>query len=458
MKFSLSLLLSVLSLVTMAQMNIVITDYPKEITPLMDHLFMASSLNNWNEQDPNYAFTLVDDQYQLTIPQGSGAFEFKITRGSWDMVEGSVSGGFIQNRDALFEDGTTLEISVAGWEDFPGNHSLEPTMRVLDTDLMLPSLGTTRRVWVQLPEGYFESDNHYPVLYLQDGQNLFNNATSFVGEWEVDETMNALDSECPQSIVVGIDNGGAERINEYSPWVHPEYGGGDGELYAQDLIETIKPTIDDVFRTLPQREYTGVGGSSLGGLISLYILLEHQEVFSKGLIASPSLWFSDGIYDLAENSNPMSETRCYLFGGLTESSTMVSNMEDVEDVLLNQGFADKQITVVVHEDGAHSEWYWAREYEDAYKWLFGDLASVIGDKELFKPLVGPIPTSGPINIQLPEEEVVQVDVWSMDQQLITSRSNQPSQLQFDLSALPSGIYVMMIRTQKHNYYQRIIKE
>ncbi|MEO0405328.1 MAG: alpha/beta hydrolase-fold protein, partial [Bacteroidota bacterium] len=357
----------------------------------------------------------------------------------------------------VFENGTVLEISIAGWEDFPGVHSLEPTMRVLDTDVYLPYLESTRRIWVQLPEGYHDSTMDYPVLYLQDGQNVFNSATSFVGEWEVDETMNALDPECPQSIVVGVDNGGAERINEYSPWVHPDYGGGNGHLYAQDLVEVIKPLIDSTLRTLPQREFTGVGGSSLGGLISLYLLLEHQDVFSKGLIASPSLWFSEGIYETAQNTMPLSDTKFYFFGGTSESSTMVSNMEAMLEVLTDQGFNQEQMTLVTHDDGAHSEWYWAREYEDAYKWLHNDIPSSLTTQNL-APSIGPIPTFGSIRIQLWDEEIVQVTVWGLDQQLLGVLHSRPGQKNFDLSNIPNGVCILQIQTKRHNYYQRIIKE
>ena len=144
---------------------------------------------------------------------------------------------------------------------------------------------------------------------MHDSQNLFDNYYSFAGEWGIDETLNSLfnagDYGC---IVVGVDNGGVERINEYSPWVNASYGGGDGDKYARFIVETLKPYIDQNYRTSPEREKTGIMGSSMGGLISFYIGLKYQEVFSKIGIFSPSFWFSK---------------ECYSFGAKTKKNVSI---------------------------------------------------------------------------------------------------------------------------------------
>src|SRR5690606_36165183 len=145
-----------------------------------------------------------------------------------------------------------------------------------------------------LPPDYETSAKYYPVLYMHDGQNLFDVRTSFSGEWKVDEHLDSLfllgDPGC---IVVGIDNGGTNRINEYSPWVNPQYGGGQGDQYIEFLIETLKPYIDQNYRTLPDAEHTGIMGSSMGGLISYYGGLTNQNVFGRIGAFSSSFWFSN---------------------------------------------------------------------------------------------------------------------------------------------------------------------
>lgn len=124
---------------------------------------------------------------------------------------------------------------------------------------------------------------------MHDGQNVFETATSFSGEWEVDESLNALhengDYGC---IVVAIDNGGAFRLDEYSPWINTQFGEGQGDDYMQFIINTLKPDIDNSYRTKPERDYTGIMGSSMGGLISMYGGMEYNSVFSKIGAFSPS--------------------------------------------------------------------------------------------------------------------------------------------------------------------------
>ena len=160
----------------------------------------------------------------------------------------------------------------------------------------MPQLGVTgRRIWVYLPPGYDTTDLRYPVLYMHDGQNLFDPRSSYCGEWGVDKALDALfrKNKTKGAITVGVDNGGLERWNEYSPW-----GGADGtgrcngDKYARFIVDELKPLIDNQFRTLPGRENTGVAGSSLGAIISFYISLKHPGVFSRAGLFSPSFWFA----------------------------------------------------------------------------------------------------------------------------------------------------------------------
>src|SRR5262249_44323272 len=150
-------------------------------------------------------------------------------------------------------------------------------------------LNNDRRLIVWLPPGYNTRQQRYPVLYMHDGQNLFDDATSFLGEWHADETATMLieQKRIEPIIIVGVENTGTSRLDEYTPTEGEDRtgattrrAGGRGELYAQFLIQEVKPFIDANYRTLPDREHTAVAGSSLGGLISLYLGYQHGDVFS----------------------------------------------------------------------------------------------------------------------------------------------------------------------------------
>src|SRR5512139_2503958 len=151
----------------------------------------------------------------------------------------------------------------------PASGRIVGHVRVI-SDVRSPQLGNTRDIHVYLPPSYRASGRHYPVVYMHDGQNLFDPETSFSGEWGVDETLERLGPEGVETIVVAIPNMGGARCDEYSPWTDPRAGGGRGDAYLAFIVETLKPRIDLKFRTRREREHTGIMGSSMGGLISLY--------------------------------------------------------------------------------------------------------------------------------------------------------------------------------------------
>ena len=149
-----------------------------------------------------------------------------------------------------------------------------------------PQLGVSKQIYIYLPPSYNSSNKHYPVIYMQDGQNLFDNAISFAGEWMVDETMEALSLEGYEAIVVGIENGKDKRILEYNPFARNNNINGD--QYLHFIIDTLKPKIDKDFKTLTDKKHTGIIGSSLGALISLYGFFMYPETF--GFVGALSHW------------------------------------------------------------------------------------------------------------------------------------------------------------------------
>jgi alpha-glucosidase len=193
----------------------------------------------------------------------------------------------------------------------------------------------------------------------------------FTGEWEIDETMERLFGEGKQtSIVVGLETV-SERQNELTPFPNQQNQGGFGNLYVDFLVNNLKPYIDARFRTKPEREYTGIIGSSHGGLMSFYAGLKRQEIFGKIGSFSPSFWFSDEIFNFAANTqNSFKDLRIHFVCGAKEIKypTIIPDMLRMINLLKSLGY--KNIEYKVQDDGEHSEWFWRREFPDAYQWLY----------------------------------------------------------------------------------------
>ncbi|MEM1324404.1 MAG: alpha/beta hydrolase-fold protein [Bacteroidota bacterium] len=248
---------------------------------------------------------------------------------------------------------------------------MQGSVQVLETVFTIPTLNRERKIWLYLPNDYDTSDKRYPVLYMHDGQNLFDEHASFAGEWYIDESLDSLSAMGMQSaIVVGIENSrdGYTRLDEYSPWMNERYKrGGDGDTYVNFIISTLKPFIDKHYRTLSDRAHTGIMGSSMGGLISLYAALQYQNIFGKVGVFSPSLWFSDQAFQQALTTTKYHDIDIYLIAGEQESKGMIRQMKRMYRLLENAGF---DVFLELHPDGEHSERYWAREFPKAYEWLF----------------------------------------------------------------------------------------
>ena len=170
-------------------------------------------------------------------------------------------------------------------------------VQVLPYQFVMPELDRQRTIRLYLPPSYQHSDKRYPVIYMHDGQNLFDDQTAFAGEWGVDESLNLLaEKQGLEVIVVAIDNGADFRMNELSPWENKRFGEAQGKQYMDFIVEIVKPYIDTNFRSKPDRLHTAIMGSSMGGLISHYAVHAYPEVFSKAGIFSPSYWYSQDVF------------------------------------------------------------------------------------------------------------------------------------------------------------------
>ncbi|MFL5381619.1 MAG: alpha/beta hydrolase-fold protein [Longimicrobiaceae bacterium] len=354
-------------------------------TPADSGVYIAGNFNGWNPGNSAYRLTAEGPgRYTITLPADvRGPIEFKFTRGSWEKVEVDSAGRGIENRRFTVpaEGAATWTGAVGGWQDPakipPRVHTATASVTVLDTAFAIPQLGRPRRVWVYLPPGYATSGRRYPVLYMHDGQNVFDAATSGFGEWGVDETLDSLHARGgPDAIVVAVDHGGTKRLDEYSPWRNARYGGGEGAAYVDFLARTLKPYIDRRYRTLPDAAHTGVAGSSMGGLISLYAGLKYPETFGRVGVFSPALWFAaDSVLAFARRSHPREGQRFWFVTGAHEGDTpevYVNDQRRMIDTLAAAGFrVGVQVDSAIRADGTHAEWFWRREFPLAFRWLFG---------------------------------------------------------------------------------------
>jgi predicted alpha/beta superfamily hydrolase len=468
-KISLSLIFSIFFVSLFAQLTINVTSIPLT-TPTGSKIYIAGNMNAWS---PNKD-TLVNKgngKYSITITPPSGTVEFKFTRGTWASVEGNASGSFQANHTVAYS-GTakSFDLPILSWED-GGNgtgttvtQTAAANVTIISQDFAMPQFNNRkRRIWLMLPKDYSTQPNKkYPVLYLQDGQNLFDKGTSFSGEWEVDESLNKLFDQGDRGcIVVGIDNGGADRIAEYTPWSNAKYGGGDGAKYTDFIVQTLKPYIDAHYRTFPYREQTAIGGSSLGGLISMYACIEHQDVFSKGLIFSPSFWWSPEAFAQVTKKGKQQNMKFYLLAGENEEpdDDVVLKLTQMKTTLESVGFKNNEISYNTHPDGTHSEWYWRREFPAGYQWLFKDLATATETlDETPKITIFPNPAHDSVTIKVEKDLAnLRLEVYDSNGRRVAQKKNIGETISLETTSWQDGTYIFMFKQNgKKVYSQKVV--
>lgn len=239
-------------------------------------------------------------------------------------------------------------------------------------------LGPARDVLVYLPPGYDEdAGRRFPVLYLHDGQNLFDPATSFIPgqDWRFHRTAEALFAAraVEPLIVVGVYNAGASRIDEYTPTqVSHSRVGGKADLYGRLLVEELKPFVDARYRTLADAAHTGLGGSSLGGLVSLHLGLRYPHVFSKLAVVSPAAWWDERfIVRCVRALGAKPELRIWLDMGTHEGRQAVRAAAALRDALVARGWAlDADLKYFEARGAQHTEADWALRVEPILRYLF----------------------------------------------------------------------------------------
>jgi isoamylase len=234
-----------------------------------------------------------------------------------------------------------------------------------------PELDNQRDVLVYLPPSYHSGRRSYPVLYMHDGQNLFDPDTSYAGDWGMGRILDAAASRGLEAIVVGVPNMAAERLDEYSPYADSTSGGGGrGLAYAAFLTGTLKPLVDRRFRTRQSREHTVIAGSSMGGLISLYALFRMPGTFGAAGVLSPSLWFAGGAIFSDIDRAAFTPARIYLDIGALEGAEHVANARRMRDLLVAKGYRPgRELRWLESRCGRHDERSWGRRFARALPWL-----------------------------------------------------------------------------------------
>lgn len=356
-------------------------------------IYITGNFNKWNPYDKSYQLRKNKVSYSIEIPDEDlpSIVEYKFTKGGWENVELDRFGNITPNRKAIKTQKITrdvVEMWRLNWGPF--KKQFFPVVTLISENFYIPQLDRFRKVWILLPYDYYQSEKEYPVLYLQDAQNLFNEGSPF-GNWEIDKKLSIL-AEYGRGdvIVVAIDHGEESRISEYifnNPKVIQQFHDGskedleeftynsEGKKYIRFITDTLKPYIDTHFRTKREREYTGIGGSSLGGLISIYSGFLYPEVYSKLMIFSPSLWVNPNNDFPMINFRTPFKTKVYLYGGGQEGSQLLGRIRMFEDNMKQwerDHFFEFDVKTSVNEEGTHNEFFWSQEFPKAIEWLYYD--------------------------------------------------------------------------------------
>jgi predicted alpha/beta superfamily hydrolase len=244
-------------------------------------------------------------------------------------------------------------------------------VQVLPYQFVMPALDRQRTIRLYLPPSYHSSSKDYPVIYMHDGQNLFDDMTAFAGEWGVDESLNLLaEKQNFEVIVVGVDHGIDLRMNELSPWANKRFGEAQGKQYMDFMVEVVKPYIDTNFRTKADRLHTAVMGSDMGGLISHYAVHAYSEVFSKAGVFSPSYWYSQDVFSFTQFKRAPLDARLYVMYGDKEGDGMIADTDKMQRQLKQQGHPRINTLFKRVPGGEHNEQLWRTEFSEAVQWLF----------------------------------------------------------------------------------------
>lgn len=386
--------------------RMLVTTPPMQPEP--ERIYMSTATDDWPEAGRPLK-RLAERLYEirLSLPASSSlAYKF-LREPAWKTVEKDARGEELSNRHFKIAPNVSEMVvfnDVARWADQPEppprtarmqsgvpqrlDTGQEETTRTGDIrvhpTLLDEKTGVVREVHVYLPPGYSkESKTPYPVLYLLDGQNLFDKESAFIGvEWQVDETLEELipAGRLPPLIVVGVYNS-PERMNEYTPFRDEEHNAGGGaDKHLDFILGTIKPFIDRTYHTASDRKHTAIGGSSLGGVFALYAIWKRPEAFSRAAVVSPACgWAREALTDFVRTSKPPENVRLWVDMGTREGPDAAQQKRSLEAVhrlvaaLKEKGLSsDASLHYEEAPGAAHNEAAWAARFGQMVQYLFRD--------------------------------------------------------------------------------------
>ena len=250
-------------------------------------------------------------------------------------------------------------------------HTASPNVQILPDTITVDYLGEKRTLALYLPEGYETDSVDYPVIYFLDGQSPFDQRIQEGTEWEVDEVIDSISQLGGQkAIVVGIYNS-EDRLREYKPFPSDRlysHKRVSGDQHAEWIATKVKPWVDERYRTQTEPASTIIGGASLGGLMSYYMLMEYPEVFGGAIVFSPSFWVHEKVYKLHEQNEQLHQQRIYFNAGQLETPT-VESIEKMHQVLLDAGMPAENMRLDVEEGEGHWHMTWLKGFKKVYPWI-----------------------------------------------------------------------------------------
>ncbi len=350
-----------------------------------DPLFAIGSFNNWNPKGDRIGIVPPKGETTSVLLKNidTNNLELKITRGNWKTLNCDKNGKLLEPYTLNSKEDSNIKIIIEAWRDQFPSSTASPQVELLHSAFYFPKLDSHKKIWIYLPEDYQNTTKRYPVIYMHDGQFLFDEATAHGKkgpiEWQVDKTINASPNK---AIVVAIESAinPEARKKEYlihkSEWVSSPLG----LRYLHDIVYSLKPYIDKTFLTQSSSIYTAIVGSSLGGLLSLYAGLHFPEVFGNVGVLSPSIWMDDKeklkhtikAYFPNKDKKELKQNYFFYGGNLEQRSNaeipvnMIENIREISDLLKKQN--NISIEIQLNPNGKHGARYWQKIFPEFYSW------------------------------------------------------------------------------------------
>ncbi|MBZ9611645.1 alpha/beta hydrolase [Rheinheimera maricola] len=381
---------AVLTLTACADKNPAVASLTIKVTPPADYsasetIHLVGSFNDWAlEGDQAYPLSTDKGELSTTIPVTEKNVFFTLVKNkNWQLMPANemAKSQCIYLHQATGDD-AEMAVHIPLWTGDKPLKTAEPSLSgniVQHKDFTLPQFARSSDIDVYLPKSYQHNpDKTYPVLYMLDGQNIFNAQSAHSDEWRIDELLEQLTAAgtLDEMIVVAVPNS-VHRWVEYNPWDFKDRDGkaaqGQGELTIRSIKDTLKPFIDSSYRTKPQSANTGLAGSSLGGLMAIYAALAHSDTFGFTAAFSPALAVENMhgknvLFEAIKQQQTIGNSKIYFDMGQMEYGNY-EQIEQLNSLLLKQGFQAENLKLVKDDLGRHCEVDWSRRFPGALKWL-----------------------------------------------------------------------------------------